>query len=189
MLRSSVGCVGGRGGKCHRLSLHIRCYHRRVLSIRRRGVWWVGGESPYHWGRIVAPAAGITAKYELSGVDRPDQNKQMFRNTVATARTTARFYIHDAHSTQQQAAAARGTPSSKCCCRLSSALLHSANRVETLPEQELKLEASMLKRALLVAYKVRFHRGSALERRSLYRCEALYGLFRTRTTAPKWVRE
>ena len=109
------------------------------------------------------------------------------RTHLATARTAARLCIHDAHSTQQQDAAARCTPPSRCCCRVSSALLHSANRAETLPEQELRLEASMLKRALLVACKVRFHRGSALERRGLHRCEALDEIFRTRTSEPKLV--
>ena len=108
---------------------------------------------------------------------------------LATARTAARSCIHDAHSTQQQDAAARDTPSSRCCCRLSSALLHSANRAETLQKQELRLEASILKRALLVACQVRFHRGSALERRSSHRCEALDEIFRTRTSEPKLVRK
>ena len=45
----------------------------------------------------------------------------------------------------------------------------------------------MLKRAHLVACKVRFYHGSALERQSLNRCEAHFGLFRTRTTVPKWL--
>jgi putative component of membrane protein insertase Oxa1/YidC/SpoIIIJ protein YidD len=45
----------------------------------------------------------------------------------------------------------------------------------------------MFKRALLVACKVRFHRGSALERRSLHRCEAFDEIFRTRTSEPKSV--
>ena len=35
----------------------------------------------------------------------------------------------------------------------------------------------MLKRALLVAFKVRFYHWSALERRSLHRCEALSSSF------------
>jgi len=122
--------------------------------------------------------------------------KELIRNTPGTkenaprtARSTARFCSHGAHSMQQQAAAARSAPPSRCCCRLSSALLHSCTPPETLPEQELRFEASsaMLKRALLVACKVRFHHGSALECRNLHRFEALFGLFRPRTTAPKWL--
>ena len=73
------------------------------------------------------------------------------RARQAAARSTARLCIRDAHSTKQQAAAARSTPPSRCCCRLPSALLHSANRAETLPERELRLEERMIKRALLVA--------------------------------------
>ena len=129
-------------------------------------------------------------------IERTLARKEMLRNTpgqgrthLATARTAARSCIHDAHSTQQQDAAARDTPSSRCCCRLSSALLHSANRVETLQKQELRLEASILKRALLVACQVRFHRGSALERRSSHRCEALDEIFRTHTSELKLVRK
>jgi len=95
------------------------------------------------------------------------------------------FFLYDPHSTQQQAAAARSTPPSRFCYRLSSTLLHSANRAETLPEKKLRLEASILKRALLVACKVRFHHGSALG--SLNRCEALLGPFRMRKTAPKFI--
>jgi len=53
------------------------------------------------------------------------------RTRQATARSIARFCIHDALSTQQQAAAARSTPPSRCYCRLSGALLHFASRAET----------------------------------------------------------
>jgi len=44
---------------------------------------------------------------------------------------------------------------------------------------EASIWASMLKRGLLVACKVRFYHASALERRSLHCCDTLFGLFRT----------
>ena len=127
-------------------------------------------------------------------IERTLARKEMLRNTPGARENAPSNCAHSCtimHSRCALNAAARcsskGHTVIKVLLQLSSALLHSANRAETLQKQELRLEASILKRALLVACQVRFHRGSALERQSLHRCEARLGLFRTRTSAPKWV--
>jgi hypothetical protein len=94
--------------------------------------------------------------------------------------------IHDVHSTQQCAAAAGRAPQSRPCCGLSSALLHSTNSSDTLPEQQIMLKAIVPKSACL-AFTARSHCRSALQQRSLHRCKALDELFPTRSSAPKLV--